>query len=144
MSQFQVGRLESDAISTLAGANLKYVVEQVTTKNAIEDGIVLSQSVSGSRVEEGTTITIKVGKYNKQNGNVEDNNNSNGNTGETTPGDNNNNNNSNTNSPGDDQNNSGNTGNGGNDVNNGDSSSTPGGNTPEGPWDDPSLNQSGQ
>ena len=141
-----VGRLESDAISTLAGANLKYVVEQVTTKNAIEDGIVLSQSVSGSRVEEGTTITIKDGKYNKQNGNVEDNNNnnSNGNTGETTPGDNNNNNNSNTNSPGDDQNNSGNTGNGGNDVNNGDSSSTPGGNTPEGPWDDPSLNQSGQ
>lgn len=133
-----VGRLESDAISTLAGANLKYVVEQVTTKNAIEDGIVLSQSVSGSRVEEGTTITIKVGKYNKQNGNVDNTNNPNENTGEATTGDNNN---SNTNSPGNDQNNNGNTGNSGND---GDSSSTPADNPPEGPWDDPSLNQSGQ
>ena len=139
-----VGRLESDAISTLAGANLKYVVEQVTTKNAIEDGIVLSQSVSGSRVEEGTTITIKVGKYNKQNGNVDNTNNPNENTGGAAPGDNNNNNNSNTNSPGNDQNNNGNTGNGGNDGNDGDSSSTPADNTPEGPWDDPSLNQSGQ
>ncbi len=112
------------------------------TKNAIEDGIVLSQSVSGSRVEEGTTITIKVGKYNKQNGNVVDDNNSpNEDAGVTTPGDNNDDNNSDANTPGNDQNNNGNAGNNGN---SGDSSPTPEENTPEGPWDDPSLNQSGQ
>ena len=135
-----IGRLEDDAKSILAGSNLKVNVERIETKNVVEDGIVLSQTVSeGTRVEEGTTITIKVGKYNKQNGNVDNTKNPSENAGGATPGDNNNNNN--TNSPGNDQNNNGNTG---SDGNNGNSSSTTEGNTPEGPWDDPSLNQSGQ
>ncbi|MBE6070945.1 MAG: Stk1 family PASTA domain-containing Ser/Thr kinase [Clostridium butyricum] len=126
-----VGRLSDEAKSTLIGLNLRVAIETVETKNAIEDGIVLSQSILGNKVEEGTTVTLKIGKYNKQNGNVVDENNQNESSNETVPEEN-----GNPTTPENDSNNSNN-----NDNNNQDTNGTPEENVPEGPWDDPALNQ---
>jgi len=126
-----VGRLSDEAKSTLIGLNLRVAIETVETKNAIEDGIVLSQSILGNKVEEGTTVTLKIGKYNKQNGNVVDENNQNESSNETVPEEN-----GNPTTPENDSNNSNN-----NDNNNQDTNGTTEENVPEGPWDDPALNQ---
>lgn len=132
-----VGRLSGEAESTLKGLNLRVSIETVETKNAIEDGIVLSQSISGNRVEEGTTVTLKIGKYNKQNGNVVDENSQNGNLNETVPEENENTTipENNGNNPNNDVNNNNST------NNNQDTNNTPNEDAPEGPWDDPALNQ---
>jgi eukaryotic-like serine/threonine-protein kinase len=52
-----------EAKSRLADVKLKYVVKDVDTQNQAENGKVLSQSNEGSKVEQGTPVTIEVGKY---------------------------------------------------------------------------------
>ena len=52
-----------EAKSRLADAKLKSVVKEKETQNQNENGKVLSQSIEGSKVEQGTPITIEVGKY---------------------------------------------------------------------------------
>lgn len=51
------------AKSRLADAKLKAVVKEVETQNQNENGKVLSQTIEGSKVEQGTPVTIEVGKY---------------------------------------------------------------------------------
>lgn len=117
-----VGLLSDEAQNTITSNKLKVAIEQVETKNPTEDGMVLSQSISGSRVEEGTTVTLKVGKYNKQSENVIDNGADDEEDAQPTPED--------STVPGDSQS--------GNDqINSGNNND----NAPKGPWEDPELNQ---
>lgn len=58
-----VGKTENDGKGQLQALKLVVTVETKTTHNKSEDGIILSQSISGNKVEEGTPITIIVGKF---------------------------------------------------------------------------------
>ncbi|MBX7300578.1 Stk1 family PASTA domain-containing Ser/Thr kinase [Clostridium chauvoei] len=58
-----VGYSEGDGKSTLEGLKLSVSVNYQTTNNKNEDGKVLSQSIKGTKVEEGTSVSITVGKY---------------------------------------------------------------------------------
>ena len=58
-----VGKKESIAKAELESLNLKVEIEAKITNNINEDGIVLSQSIEGNKVEEGTPVKIYVGKY---------------------------------------------------------------------------------
>lgn len=51
------------AKSRLSDAKLKVTVEEKETQNESENAKVLSQSTEGNKVEQGTTITIVIGKY---------------------------------------------------------------------------------
>lgn len=52
-----------EAKSRINDAKLKPVVKEKETQNQNENGKVLSQSIEGIEVKQGTTITIEVGKY---------------------------------------------------------------------------------
>ena len=52
-----------EAKSRLGDVKLKSVVKDEETQNQTENGKVLSQSIEGSKVEQGTPVTIEVGKY---------------------------------------------------------------------------------
>ncbi|WP_416176337.1 Stk1 family PASTA domain-containing Ser/Thr kinase [Clostridium sp.] len=67
------GRNISDAESILSNAGVSYAEKSVITEDESQDGIVLSQSESGSKVKEGTTIIIKYYKYEKPNYNDDEN-----------------------------------------------------------------------
>ena len=58
-----VGLSLEEAKSRLADVKLKPVVQDKETQNQNENGKVLSQSIEGSKVEQGTPINIEVGKY---------------------------------------------------------------------------------
>lgn len=58
-----VGKSEKDGKGELQALKLTVTVETKTTYDKAEDGIILSQSISGNKVEEGTPITIIVGKF---------------------------------------------------------------------------------
>ena len=109
------------AKNRLSDAKLKMAIEERETQNEGENGKVLSQSIEGSKVEQGTTVTVVVGKYvAKQEqpgtnapGNTNTNENTDSNT-DTTP------------TPG---------------TTPGTTPSTGNTNTPAGPWDDVNNNQ---
>ncbi len=110
-----VGKLSEEGKAILSNSGLRVDVQTSETLNVQEDGVILSQSISGSKVEQGTKVTIHVGKYNKQNEAIN-----------VTP-DNNNKNNEESNiesSDGDDK-----------------TDDKEQENMPEGPWADPELNQ---
>jgi len=52
-----------EAKSRLTDAKLKPVVKEVDTQNQNENGKVLGQQIEGTKVEQGTPITIEVGRY---------------------------------------------------------------------------------
>lgn len=60
-----VGENLSNAKSTLEGAKLKVndEIKYETTNDKSQDGIVLDQNISGTKVQEGTSIKLTVGKY---------------------------------------------------------------------------------
>ena len=60
-----IGKKEAIAKTELEAVKLTANVEYKTTENESEDGIVLSQVMEGNKVEEGTPVTIYVGKYEK-------------------------------------------------------------------------------
>lgn len=108
------------AKNRLSDAKLKMAIEERETQNEGENGKVLSQSGEGSKVEQGTAVTVVVGKYVAKQEQPTTN----------SPGD--------ANSPGNTDNNTGAT-----------PGTTPGTtpspgntNTPAGPWDDAKNNQS--
>ncbi|OPJ65547.1 Stk1 family PASTA domain-containing Ser/Thr kinase [Clostridium chromiireducens] len=56
--------LDSDAAKgKLEDAKLKVAIVTQETQNESENGIVLAQSIEGSKVEQGTSVTITIGKY---------------------------------------------------------------------------------
>ncbi len=114
-----------DAKNRLSDAKLKYSVQERETSNESENGKVLSQSIEGSKVEQGTTVTITIGKYVKPQ--------------QTTKPENNGPNNE-TNGPnGDNSNGTGNNNGSNNGNNSNESNEEP--NKPTGPWDDDVTNQ---
>ncbi|WP_300383950.1 Stk1 family PASTA domain-containing Ser/Thr kinase [Clostridium sp.] len=54
---------ENEGKNILEEKRLKVEVNYQTTHNKDEDGIILNQSMSGNKVEEGTPVTITVGKF---------------------------------------------------------------------------------
>lgn len=58
-----VGKAEGDGKGELEALKLTVSVETKTTHDKAEDGIILAQSISGNKVEEGTPITLIVGKF---------------------------------------------------------------------------------
>jgi Serine/threonine protein kinase len=58
-----VGLNVDEAKSRLTDAKLKVAVNEKETQDQNQNGKVLSQSIEGSKVEQGTTITIEVAKY---------------------------------------------------------------------------------
>lgn len=123
----------ADGQKALSDAGINFVVKYVDTQNAVEDGKILSQSPTGN-VEQGTSVTLNVGKYNKENAN--NNENSSNNTESNDAANNSENNSQNTE-----------TDNNSNTNNNNGTGSSQTGNTndaPEGPWEDPELNNNVQ
>lgn len=123
----------ADGQKALSDAGINFVVKYVDTQNAVEDGKILSQSATGN-VEQGTSVTLNVGKYNKENAN--NNENSSNNTESNDAANNSENNSQNTE-----------TDNNSNTNNNNGTGSSQTGNTndaPEGPWEDPELNNNVQ
>jgi serine/threonine protein kinase len=57
------GLSADDAKGKLSDAGLKVNVAYSDTQNESENGIVLDQSVEGSKVEQGTAVTITIGRY---------------------------------------------------------------------------------
>ena len=58
-----IGYKLNEAQSELERQNLKVIIEEKETNEKDKDGIVLSQSPKNTKVEEGTEITLSVGKY---------------------------------------------------------------------------------
>lgn len=58
-----VGLNVDEAKSRLTDAKLKVAVNEKETQDQSQNGKVLSQSIEGNKVEQGTPITIEVGKY---------------------------------------------------------------------------------
>lgn len=58
-----IGMLSSDARSTLESAGLYVNIQYQSVSNEADDGLVLSETNIGKKVEVGTTITIVVGSY---------------------------------------------------------------------------------
>lgn len=58
-----VGKAESEGTGILEEKRLTVKVEHKVTNEKSEDGIILEQSLSGKKVEEGTPVTIIVGQF---------------------------------------------------------------------------------
>lgn len=65
-----LGEAEDEAKSSLENLKLKVSVEYKTTNKKEEHGKVLSQTIVNSKVEEGTSVTIVVGKYEEKEINI--------------------------------------------------------------------------
>ncbi len=116
-----IGMQLADGQKALSDSGINASVEYIDTDNAVDDGKIIGQSTSG-KVEQGSTVTIQVGKYNKHNDVIDSNTGSN--QGSTNSGQENNNDADNET---EEDNNSQN-----------DREESP---MPEGPWADPELNQ---
>ncbi|MBN1051573.1 Stk1 family PASTA domain-containing Ser/Thr kinase [Clostridium botulinum] len=94
-----IGLSLDDAKDRLDNAKLKISIVEKETNDESKNGIVLSQSIEGSKVQQWTTVTITIGKYvapvaptpNPGDNNNGNNNNNNGNNGNNNNGNNNNN-----------------------------------------------------
>lgn len=58
-----IGKTESEGKGILEDKRLVVQIEYKVTNEKSEDGIILEQSLSEKKVEEGTPVTIKVGKF---------------------------------------------------------------------------------